>query len=155
MACCIAWSLREVKRYDAADMARRYRAWKAHAFDMSDSMREVLDEMDSGMPVLTAGRRVWVRNYRRSFTNGSLARTAPLGVFYAKDEKALLQASFEDSALTHFDPRCQLACAALNSAIAKALTGGAKLEARGAHHRRADRAARGRADAGPLGSPTT
>jgi ADP-ribosylglycohydrolase len=129
MACCIAWGLREVKRYDAADVARRYRAWKAHAFDMSEPVREVLDEMDSGLPVLTAGRRVWLRNFRRTYTNGSLARTAPIGVFYAKDEPARLQASFEDSALTHFDPRCQLACAALNSAIAKALTGGGKLEA--------------------------
>jgi ADP-ribosyl-[dinitrogen reductase] hydrolase len=127
MACCIAWGLREVKRYDAADVARRYRAWKAHAFDMSDAMREVLNEMDSGMPVLNAGRRVWLRNLRRSFTDGSLARTAPIGVFYAKDEQARIQASLEDSALTHFDPRCQLACAALNSAIAKAITGG-KLE---------------------------
>ena len=128
MACCIAWGLREVKRYDAADVARRYRAWKAHAFDMSDAVREVLDEMGSGLPVLTAGRRVWLRNFRRTFTNGSLARTAPIGVFYARDEQARLQASFEDSALTHFDPRCQLACAALNSAIAKAITGGDKLE---------------------------
>jgi ADP-ribosylglycohydrolase len=129
MACCIAWSLREVKRYDAADVTRRYRAWKAHAFDMSEPVREVLDEMDSGLPVLNAGRRVWLRNFRRTFTNGSLARTAPIGVFYAKDEPARIQASFEDSALTHFDPRCQLACAALNAAIAKALTGGGKLEA--------------------------
>ncbi len=128
MACCIAWGLRELKRYDAADMARRYRAWKAHAFDMSDPMREALDEMDSGLPVLTAGRRVWVRGYRRSCTDGSLARTAPIGVFFAHDEQARIQASLDDSALTHFDPRCQLACAALNAAIARALTGGARLD---------------------------
>ncbi|MDY7232593.1 ADP-ribosylglycohydrolase family protein [Hyalangium rubrum] len=128
MACCVAWSLKELKRYDAADVARRLRAWKAHAFDMSDPVRDVLDEMDSGMPVLTAGRRVWIRNYRRTFTTGSLVRTAPIGVFFAKDEPARIQASMEDSALTHFDPRCQLACAALNSAIAKAITGGGQLE---------------------------
>ncbi|WP_255635721.1 ADP-ribosylglycohydrolase family protein [Hyalangium versicolor] len=128
MACCLAASLREVKSYSAADAARRYRAWKPHAFDMSDSLREVLDEMDSGLAAVSAGRRLWVRNFRRSCTNGSLARTAPIGVFFARDEQALLRASFEDSALTHYDPRCQLACAALNAAIAKALTGGSKLE---------------------------
>lgn len=127
MACCIAWSLKEVKSYHAADVARRYRAWKPHAFDMSDPMREVLNEMDSGLPVLTAGRRVWLRGFRRSCTNSSLARTAPIGVFFAKDDAARLQASFDDSALTHYDPRCQLACAALNEAIAKAITGGDKL----------------------------
>src|SRR5512143_2273832 len=27
LACCLAWSLREVKSYNAADAARRYRAW--------------------------------------------------------------------------------------------------------------------------------
>jgi ADP-ribosyl-[dinitrogen reductase] hydrolase len=124
MACCLAWSLREVKSYNAADVVRRYRAWRPHAFDMSDPVREVLDEMDAGLPALTAGRRVWLRGYRRSCTNGSLARTAPIGVFFARDDAARLQASFEDSALTHYDPRCQLACAALNAAIAKAITGG-------------------------------
>ncbi|WP_224242873.1 ADP-ribosylglycohydrolase family protein [Hyalangium gracile] len=128
MACCLAASLREVKSYSAADAARRYRAWKAHSFDMSEYLREVLDEMDSGMAVLGAGRRVWLRTYRRSCTNGSLARTAPIGVYFAKDDTARIQASFEDSALTHYDPRCQLACVALNAAIAKAITGGATLE---------------------------
>jgi ADP-ribosyl-[dinitrogen reductase] hydrolase len=128
MACCVAWSLREVKSYSATDALRRYRAWRPHAFDMSDPMREVLDEMDSGLPVLTAGRRVWIRGYRRSCTNGSLARTAPIGVFFARDDAARTQASFDDSALTHYDPRCQLACAALNAAIAKAITGGEELK---------------------------
>jgi ADP-ribosyl-[dinitrogen reductase] hydrolase len=128
MACCLASSLREVKSYNAADAARRYRAWKAHSIDMSESVREVLDEMESGLPMLGAGRRVWLRTFRRSCTNGSLARTAPIGVFFAKEDAARMQASFEDSALTHFDPRCQLACVAFNAAIAKAITGGAKLE---------------------------
>ncbi len=128
MACCVAWSLREVKSFNAADALRRYRAWRSHAFDMSDPMREVLDEMESGLPVLAAGRRVWIRGFRRSCTNGSLARTAPIGVFFAKDDAARMQASFDDSALTHYDPRCQLACAALNAAIAKAITGGEELK---------------------------
>ncbi|MBN1208167.1 MAG: ADP-ribosylglycohydrolase family protein [Myxococcaceae bacterium] len=129
MACCIAWSLREVKRYTPADVARRYRAWRTHAFDMSETMWEVLEEMDSSMGVLSAGRRVWLRGFRRSHTNGSLARTAPIGVYFARDEPARTQASFDDSALTHFDPRCQLACAAFNSVLAKAILGGSELKA--------------------------
>jgi ADP-ribosyl-[dinitrogen reductase] hydrolase len=130
LACCLALSLREVKSYNAADAARRYRAWKAHSFDMSEAMREVLDEMDSGLPVLGAGRRVWLRSYRRTCNNGSLTRTAPIGVFFAKDDAARMQASFDDSALTHYDPRCQLACVAFNAALAKAITGGDKLVAK-------------------------
>ncbi|ADO72586.1 ADP-ribosylglycohydrolase family protein [Stigmatella aurantiaca] len=128
MACCIAWSLRELKRYDAADVARRYRAWKPHAFDMTDTVREALEEMGSGLPALTAGRRLWLRHHRKVFSHGSLTRTAPIGVFFSGNEQARIQASLEDSALTHYDPRCQLACAALNAAIARAITGGASLE---------------------------
>jgi ADP-ribosyl-[dinitrogen reductase] hydrolase len=128
LACCIAWSLKELKHYDAADVARRYRAWKPHAFDMTDAVRESLEEMGSGMPVLSAGKRVWLRHHRKLFCHGSLSRTAPIGVFFAGNEQARIQASLEDSALTHYDPRCQLACAALNSALAKAITGGASVE---------------------------
>lgn len=128
MACCLAWSLRELKRYNAADAVRRYRAWQPHAFDMSDPVREVLEEMNSGLPVLNAGRRCWLNGFRKSCTNGSLARTAPIGVFFARDDLARMQASFDDSALTHFDMRCQLACAAFNAALARAITGGAALE---------------------------
>jgi ADP-ribosylglycohydrolase len=130
MACCLGWSLRQNQRYDAADAARRYRAWQPHALEVSEPIvKEVLEEMEtSGLPVLTAGRRVWLRNGRQLAGNGSLMRTAPIGVFLARDAPARMQASFEDSALTHFDPRCQLACAALNAAIGHAITAGPALK---------------------------
>jgi ADP-ribosylglycohydrolase len=126
LATCLAWSLRTVKRYDAADAMRRYRAWAPHAVEISDPLvKEVLDEIEeSGMPALTAGHRAWIRSGRQVAGGGSLARTTPLGVFLAGDDKARMLASFEDSALTHFDPRCQLACAAFNAALARAITGG-------------------------------
>jgi len=50
-------------------------------------------------------------------------RTAPIGVFFADDEQGRRLASLQDSAITHFDPRCQLACAAFNAAIACAVQG--------------------------------
>lgn len=126
-ACVLAAGLRELGRYDADDMLRRYLSWQGHAPGMSDFTREVLTEMlESGMPKATAARRVWLRGFRRGASNGSLARTAPLGVFFRKDPQARIQASLADSALTHFDPRCQLACVALNGAIAHALQMGTK-----------------------------
>jgi ADP-ribosylglycohydrolase len=129
-ACVLGVGLRELRRYDAADMLRRYLAWQEHAAGMTEYTREVVTEMlESGLPKATASRRVWVRGFRRKATNGSLARTAPLGVFFHKDPQARVQASLEDSALTHFDPRCQLACAALNGSIAHALNAGEKLKA--------------------------
>lgn len=130
LAACLGHSLRAIRRYDAADALRRYRAWQPHAFDVSEPMKEVLEDCQtSGFPPLGAGKRVWLRAYRRPAFSGSLARAAPLGVYLAGDTHALVQASMEDSALTHFDPRCQLACAAFNAAIGHAVTHGAGLKA--------------------------
>ncbi|QQR41911.1 ADP-ribosylglycohydrolase family protein [Myxococcus xanthus] len=130
LAACLGHSLRAMKRYDAADALRRYRAWQPHAFDVSEPMAEVFEDCQtSGFPPLGAGRRVWLRAYRKPADPGSLARAAPLGVYLAGDVHALTQASLEDSALTHFDPRCQLACAAFNAAIGHAVTHGAGLKA--------------------------
>ncbi|MCP3137471.1 ADP-ribosylglycohydrolase family protein [Pyxidicoccus xibeiensis] len=128
LACCLGHSLRDLKRYDAADALRRYRAWQPHAFDVSEPMKEVLEDCQAGPP-LGAGRRVWLRAFRQPAGAGSLARTAPLGVYLAGNTAARTQASLEDSALTHFDPRCQLACAAFNAALARAVTSGAELKA--------------------------
>ena len=126
-ACVLGSGLRELGRYDPDDMLRRYLSWQGHAQGMSESTREVLTEvLESGLPKTTAARRVWLRGYRRVVGNGSLARTAPIGVFLRKDPQARIQASLADCALTHFDPRCQLACVALNGAIAHALNMGAK-----------------------------
>ncbi|MCE9673470.1 ADP-ribosylglycohydrolase family protein [Myxococcus stipitatus] len=128
LACCLGHSLRDLKRYDAADALRRYRAWQPHAFAVSEPMKEVLEECGSGLPPLGAGRRVWLRGHRQAVGAGSLARSAPLGVYLAKDPSARTQAALADSALTHFDPRCQLACAALDAAIARAVTSGPELK---------------------------
>ena len=126
LAVCLGLSLRDLRRYDGADALRRYRAWQPHAFDVSEQMQEVLEDCRSGPP-LGAGKRVWLKGFRKPAGAGSLARTAPLGVYLAKDSAARTQASLEDSALTHYDPRCQLACAAFNAALARAVTSGAEL----------------------------
>ncbi|WNG36114.1 ADP-ribosylglycohydrolase family protein [Archangium violaceum] len=128
MASCLGTGLRELGSYDAAHMMGRYLAWQGHAVGKSEHTQEVMTEaLESGLPKATAGRRVWLRGFRRVASNGSLARTAPIGVFFCEDTQARVQASLADSALTHFDPRCQLACAALNGSIAHALTAGEQL----------------------------
>lgn len=129
MASCLGVGLRELGTYDADQQLRRYLAWQGHAMGMSEYTLEVLTEAaESGLPRATAGRRVWLKGLRRVAGNGSLARTAPLGVFFHEDTQARVRASLADSALTHFDPRCQLACAAFNGSIAQALTAGERLK---------------------------
>jgi ADP-ribosylglycohydrolase len=89
--------------------------------DVGNQTRRALELVRSGVEPPEAGRRVWEQSGRRAAGNGSLMRTAPIGVFLASDSERLRAASLRDSAATHFDPRCQLACAALNAAIAAAV----------------------------------
>ncbi len=120
MACCLARSLRTSKGYDAEEAAREYLAWKPHAFDIGAQTSQAL--LLRGTPDGST-QAIWLRANRFPAGNGSLMRTAPIGVYFAADETARIQASLQDSALTHFDPRCQLACAALNGSIAAAIMG--------------------------------
>jgi ADP-ribosylglycohydrolase len=124
MACCLAASLHESGRFDVRDVARRYVAWMSAAFDIGSLTRSSLCAVARLAPEedpREAGRRVWVSSGRESAGNGSLMRTAPIGVALASQPEARRAASLADSAVTHFDPRCQLACAALNAAISAAV----------------------------------
>jgi ADP-ribosylglycohydrolase len=122
MACCLAESLREKGDLDVADVARRYIEWSRHAFDVGMQISQVLEATASGKQ--GASREFWLARDKRPAANGSLMRTAPIGVAFAGcDDLRLAKASIAESAITHYDPRCSLACAALNGAIAAALAG--------------------------------
>ncbi len=122
MAVCLSDSLLARGGFDAEDVAARYVAWREHCFDIGTQTRAALELVRDGYSAAGAGRRVWLEGGKRAAGNGSLMRTAPIGVFVAGDE-ARRAASFGDSAVTHFDPRCQLACAALNAAVAAGIRG--------------------------------
>jgi ADP-ribosylglycohydrolase len=118
MAVCLAVSLASHGRFVRDDVVRAYLAWEPHAFDMgaltSAALSRAQDRAD-------AGRCAWETSGRQSASNGSLMRTAPIGVLLAHDPAGRREASLTESAITHFDPRCQLACAAFNAAIACAV----------------------------------
>jgi ADP-ribosylglycohydrolase len=123
MAVCLADSLLSAPSYDPQDAAARYVEWSRVAFDAGRQTREALAAIEQGAPPLEAGRALWTASSDRPPAgNGSLMRTAPIGVRFARDSRARMAASLRDSAITHFDPRCQFACVALNAAIAAALT---------------------------------
>ncbi len=121
MAVALATSLRGIKRFDAEDVNARYRAWLPHAFDVGNQTRAALAGWVPGGGPFHAAKVHWLQNGRKPAGNGSLMRTAPIGVFLWNDGEARLRASLEDSAITHPDPRCQLACAVFNAAIAQAI----------------------------------
>lgn len=124
MAICIARSLIEKRDVDMLDLATRYVAWYQHAFDVGNQTASALGRIESGANVATAGREVWHASGRRAAGNGSLMRTTPIGVYFARELHAgrldvLVEASLTDSLITHADPRCAIACAAFDAAIAR------------------------------------
>jgi ADP-ribosylglycohydrolase len=123
MAAVIAERFLASDLFVAGDLAKGYLAWRDVAFDVGVQITQVLDQIASGTAADKAGRAVWEARDRFPAGNGSLMRTAVIGVLLAgMDAETRRRATFIDSTITHFDPRCVLACAAFNAAIAHALT---------------------------------
>jgi ADP-ribosylglycohydrolase len=126
MAICLARSLVHAhppNPIDLADLATRYVAWFEHAFDVGNQTASALRTIENGTSVTQAGRQVWHQSGRRAAGNGSLMRTTPIGVAYASCAvDVIVEESLADSLITHADPRCALACAVFNVAIAHGIT---------------------------------
>jgi len=121
LAVCLAASLAG-GALDVDDVARRYVAWSAHAFDIGNQTYQALSRIAQGEPPLSAGLDTWRASGRHAAGNGSLMRTAPIAVaFAAQGDRAVIEAAIRESAITHADPRCTLACAAFDVAIAAAI----------------------------------
>jgi ADP-ribosyl-[dinitrogen reductase] hydrolase len=128
MACCLGASLAAQGKFDVEDVARRYVEWQQHAFDVGVQTSAALNAIREGIRPLEAGRQVWLGASRPPAGNGSLMRTAPIGVVFAADPAQRRAAALADSAITHYDPRCRLACAAFDSAIAHGVLGAQRPE---------------------------
>ncbi|MSP59822.1 MAG: ADP-ribosylglycohydrolase family protein [Myxococcales bacterium] len=121
MACCLAASLRSQPSFDVSDVAARYVAWMERAFDIGSQTRAALAAVAGGRAPVDAGCEVWIASGRRAAGNGSLMRTVPIAVRFSAADEARRRASLLDSAITHYDPRCRIACAAFNAAVAHAV----------------------------------
>lgn len=123
MAVCLAISLQKCGGLDLEDVSQRYVAWRRVTFDCGSQTGQSLTAITSGSSAEVSGKEVWERGGRKAAGNGSLMRTAPIGVFFASSPIDCVTASVLDSNITHFDPRCALACAAYNAAIGAAIGG--------------------------------
>jgi len=126
---CLWQSLCACGGFSSADAARRYVEWERITFDAGGQTRAALGLISGGMRSDEAGRKVWESRGRDAAGNGSLMRTAPIGVIFAENPEACRAASLADSGITHYDPRCQIACAAFNAAIALACSAEGKAKA--------------------------
>lgn len=121
LAIIVAQSLKAARALNPDDLIQRYRAWVTVAFDIPPLIREVLDHgRGTGFP-LESAKAVWLKHQKRANSNSPLSRTAPIGVLYANQPDLRARTSADECALTHYDPRCQLACVALNSGIGHAI----------------------------------
>lgn len=110
-------------------LAERLRVWVSQGFRPLETMPLGLGRLVSTV-VASAGfdtepervaREYWERTGRRVAPNGSLMRTHPLGViclFRPEEEAFGIAATL--SKVTHFDPRCVLACV-LGTGLVRAL----------------------------------
>jgi len=126
-ACALALSLKTLGKYDPDEALKSYLAWSKVA---------VVDEGGPELPAAfglagqrgqsaqTVGRDTWLATRKSSADNGALSRAVVLGVFFSARRQERLSAVLEDTAITHFDPRCQLAGVFLSGMIASAVAHG-------------------------------
>jgi len=124
MMLCIARSIAEKKRFDAADVASRFLHW----FDFGPigigrTTMIALSEMKKGAPWNEAGRLAHQKLGGKSAGNGSIMRCAPIGLLDFKDHERLVKDSIESSTITHWDAQACWGAVAVNLIIAGLLTG--------------------------------
>jgi ADP-ribosyl-[dinitrogen reductase] hydrolase len=122
MMLCLAESLVSLGDFDAEDVMRRYVAWfDTDPIDVGITIRTVMLGMKSGTSWERASRRAHEVLGRMTAGNGSLMRTAPIALRFARDPRRRETVALADSALTHFDPLAGWACAALGELIGAAI----------------------------------
>ena len=128
----MAWAVLDVAasgldlRSDAGLTAvgRNFRAWyDTQPPDIGIQTRRVLATAGTAptADALTATAHDYHHDTGRSAGNGSLMRTAAVALPYLHDPAAVVEAARRVSALTHYDPQAQQACALWSLAIRKAI----------------------------------
>ncbi len=105
--------------YDPKVVADAYAVWGTFSFDINPQTTNALREYVKTKRWSDCGWYVWEKGAFKSAPNSSLTRTYPIGVYFSDNEKELIRASVLDSAITNFDPKCMIACAVYNLAIAR------------------------------------
>jgi ADP-ribosyl-[dinitrogen reductase] hydrolase len=114
---------------DLEDVARRYLDWFAtNPKDIGNLTRAALENLRAGDPPTQSGAIAWEDSGRTAAGNGSVMCCAPIGLLHVKRLDGLAEDAQAVSRITHYDPRCQAACAAVATAIAHLVRGGKDAE---------------------------
>ncbi len=122
----LARSLAELGYVDPEDVAQRWVRWmESDPKDIGNATSEALRYIAEGTPWEEAGELVDQKAEIRggALGNGSVMRCAPVALFLHDQPNALVRASLDTSRITHANPLCQWAAAALNLTLAYLLHG--------------------------------
>ena len=124
MALELATSLAEKGGYDEDDVFARYVMWaRSGPKDIGSTVSAALMRARTPAEARAAAGAHHDATGGRSAGNGSLMRTAPIGIRFRGDAGALERISRADSGLTHHDPLAGDACAWMNLTLAALLRG--------------------------------
>lgn len=106
------------------DIAERFLHWfESHPPDVGALTSTAILYLARGCGWQEAGKRAWEGSGGTSAGNGGVMRCAPIGLFRRHNPDRLRADSRNTCLITHYDPRCQESCVALNWAIATLLSG--------------------------------
>ena len=108
----------------AADFAERLIRWRrVNGRGIGLTTSAVIDALEDGAGVPGAAERIWKQRGGIA-PNGGLMRCAPVALRHWSDGAALVRASAETCAVTHYAAACQWSCILLNAAVAILIRGG-------------------------------
>jgi ADP-ribosylglycohydrolase len=121
MALALARTLVGSAAYDAEAVAAAYGRWfSSGPFDIGNTTRRAIGAAAGSPTGKAAAARAAADPESQS--NGSLMRTAPIGI-WANSPSHAAETAMTDSGLSHPHPVCQLSCAAFAAAINAAVHG--------------------------------
>src|SRR5206468_4012413 len=113
------------RRVDLDDIARGYLKWfSSKPKDVGPLTRAALENLRAGDPPAQCGVIAWEDSGRKAADNESLKRCVPVGLLHIRRLDGLREDAADVSRITHSDPRCVGACAAVATAVAHLVRGG-------------------------------
>lgn len=123
LATGLALSLKAHGRFFATDVTSRYVELAGDEADVDDVTRASLAMIARGVSIGEASRRAFLHVDRAPSSDAPLARVAPIGVALSESAAMRRLAALADCAITHYEPKQRIACAAFCAAIAEATAG--------------------------------
>lgn len=125
----LAESFVDCKGYNPDDFVKRLIRWfdKGNAKGLGNTTRVSLALIDEGVPWQQAGLQALTKGAVAS--NGSLMRTAPIGLFFRNDPEKIKKVASEVSQITHAAEESVIACQMASQLVANLTNGSQKEEA--------------------------